>query len=130
MLHCTYVVTTCDINKFVIMAARDSAVQRSRTKHVLSLVPTLAALGFVGEGSGESSCSLPVQPWGSGPGSRLPVGHTRRLAGQPPRAQATGSAAGDPAPRNVVASGCGRRGSRGSDRATLTSVDMALRALR
>jgi hypothetical protein len=49
MLHRTYVVTTCDINKFVIIAARDSAVRRSRTKHVLSLVPTLAALGFVGE---------------------------------------------------------------------------------
>ena len=71
MLHCTYVVTTCDINKFVIIAARDSAVQRSRKTHVLALVPTLAALGFVGEARRKqllpASAALPK---GSGPGSR------------------------------------------------------------
>jgi hypothetical protein len=71
MLHCAYVVTTCDINKFVIIAACDSAVQRSRKTHVLALVPTLAALGFVGEVRRKqllpASAALPK---GSGPGSR------------------------------------------------------------
>ena len=86
MLHCTYVLTTCDVNKFVIIVARDSAVHRLRKKRVLALVPTLAALGFVGEVRRKQL--LPVSaasrkgpgPWGRAGGSSNLVLIARRVA--------------------------------------------------